>query len=244
MDRRLEAFPEGLPSEPGGEREELLALGAELRHCVAEAPLSSEFAESLRGRLEERPWELRTALRERPLLRAAAALLVISTIAAPVSALVLLLPNSERKDPIITMEPPVQVPDVILEESRPEIPVIPPSVPGFEGAFNADWQASVGRCNRMAVMQAQWFLAHSEADPSTAAQAPARLDWSNAETEDLVTEFERRALLGITTSLPSSLLERIESLLASTPEVEQVPALRAWNWILHGEGPPPVPQVF
>ena len=244
MDRRLEDFPEGLPAEAGAEAEELLALGAELQQCAAEVPLSADFAESLRGRLEERPWELRAALRERPMLRAAAALLVVSTIAAPVSALVLLLPQPAPKGPMITMEPPVQVPDVILEEARPEIPAIPPSVPGFADAFDADWQASVAQSNRTAVMQAQWFLAHPDADPSAAAPAPARLGWADATIEELVAEFERRALLGITTPLPGSLLERIESFLASTPKAEQVAALQAWNWVLHGEGPPPVPQVF
>lgn len=244
MDPRLEVFPEGLAAEAGVEGDELLALGEELQQSLANAPLAADFAESLRGRLEERPWELRTALRERPLLRAAAALLLVSTIAAPVSALILLLPNPEHTDPTITMEPPMQVPDVILEESRPELPVVPPSVPGFEGAFDADWQAAVARSNRTAVMQAQWFLAHPEADPAQAAPAPALLDWSAASAHELVVEFERRALLGMTTPLPSSLLERIEHFLALAPDDELVPALRAWNWVLHGEGPPPVPQLF
>ena len=240
MEPRPEAFPESLPTEAGAEVEELRTLGAELQQWANEVPLSAGFSESLRGRMEERPWELRIALRERPLLRVAAALLVISTIAAPVSALVLLLPGLERSDPMIMMELPVQVPDVVLEEARPEIPAIPPSVPGFD----SDWQASVAQSNRTAVMQAQWLQARSDADPAVAAPAPAHLEWTHASLAELVLEFERRALLGITTPLPGSLVERIESILADTPAADCPAALRAWHWILHGEGPPPVPQVF
>ena len=74
--------------------------------------------------------------------------------------------------------------------------------------------------------------------------APALLDWTQATEAQLIAEFERRALLGLTKPLPASLLERIEAQLALMPLADQAPALQAWHWILHGEGPPPVPQLF
>ena len=239
----MERFPEAPAPEAGPEWDELRALGEELQQHGAAVPVSADFAESLRGRLEERPWELRTALRERPLLRAAAALLVVSTIGAPVSALVLMLRPSPEPDPVLSWEQVLPPPEVV-EEHRPELHVVPPQVPGFEQAFDADWEASLAQSNRTAVMQAQWYLAHADAAERTASTAPALLDWTQATEAQLIAEFERRALLGLTKPLPASLLERIEAQLALMPLADQAPAVQAWHWILHGEGPPPVPQLF
>ena len=56
---------------------------------------------------------------------------------------------------------------------------------------------------------------------------------------------ERRAQLGLTTALPASLAERIEVALAELPQADSRPEwLKAWDWVLHGEGPPPTPQFF
>ena len=75
--------------------------------------------------------------------------------------------------------------------------------------------------------------------------APAHLDWVQTSLEDLQIEFERRAQLGLTTALPASLAERIEVALEQLGTEEERPDwLRAWDWVLHGEGPPPTPVFF
>lgn len=242
--------PERFPDWDGPEAEasewgELRALGEELQSCVpVEAPTSEDFSQELHARLEERPWELRTALRERPLLRAAAALLMISTVAAPVSALVLLLRPVAEDRPALTFEPPVALPDFVEEFERPEDPTVPPNIPGFEELFDADWQAAVARSNRAAVMIAQWHEAQQALPTDDASAQPARTDWADASRAELQAEFVRRARLGVTSALPASLVERLEAEFAAFDLTELPAELRAFQWMLHGQGPPPVPQVF
>jgi hypothetical protein len=247
MDPRSERFPDAPFADlPTGEWAELRALGEELQAVQPiEAELSAGFAEALRGRLESRPWEFRTALRERPLLRAAAALLVISTVAAPVSALVLLWRPAVANRVDLTWHQEGLPAEIEVGPQRPELPVVPPVFPaGFEDAFGADWRASIAASNRAAVMIAQWHQAQDGAAQRSASPSPAQLDWSAATLVDLQLEFERRALLGLTGVLPASLAERIDHFAATLVEGELPAEIQAWTWVLHGEGPPPVPEFF
>jgi len=247
MDPRSERFPDAPAADlPAGEWAELRALGEELQAAVpAEASLPAGFAEELRGRLESRPWEFRAALRERPLLRVAAALLVISTVAAPVSALVLLWRPAVESKLDLTWRQESLPAEIEEGPQRPELPVIPPVVPaGFEDAFGANWQASIAASNRAAVMFAQWHGSLAGATFKAPSPSPAFLDWSSASLEDLQQEFQRRALLGLTGVLPASLAERVDHF-ATILEGAELPAeIQAWTWVMHGEGPPPVPRYF
>lgn len=247
MDPRSERFPD-LPVADLADREwaELRSLGEELQEALpAEVGVSAGFSEELRANLASRPWEFRSALRERPLLRVAAALLVISTVAAPVSALVLLFqPEPESSHELIWERQvlPAEIEDAPI---RPELPAVPPAFPaGFEEAFGADWQAAIAMSNRTAVMIAQWHEAHAEESEFEPKLAPALLDWSEASLPDLQAEFERRAQLGLTSVLPASLTERVEHFIETLPEADRPAELKAWDWVLHGAGPPPVPRIF
>ncbi len=247
MDPRSERFPDApVPDLPAGEWAALRALGVELQEALpTEAALSDGFADELRHRVESRPWEFRTALRERPLLRVAAALLVVSTVAAPVSAFVLLWKPAVESRVDLTWRQQSLPAEIDEGPERPELPVVPPSVPaGFEDAFDADWQASVAASNRAAVMIAQWHDAQDEALLPAPSPSPARLDWSAASLQDLQLEFQRRAQLGLTAVLPASLAERVDHF-AATLDGASLPAeIQAWIWVLHGAGPPPVPHYF
>lgn len=247
MDPRSKRFPDAPVADlPAGEWAELRAMGEELQSTLpAGAELSANFADELRNRLESRPWEFRSALRERPLLRVAAALLVISTVAAPVSAWVLLWKPAPENQVDLTWDQHTLPAEIEVGPLRPELPVVPPVAPqGFEDAFGTDWQASIAASNRAAVMIAQWHDSLNGAVQDAPNPAPARLDWSSASLEDLRLEFQRRALLGVTSVLPASLAERVDHFAASL-EGEALPAeIQAWTWVLHGEGPPPVPRYF
>ena len=247
MDPRSERFPDAPFTDlPAGECAELRALGEELQSALpTEAELSAGFAEELRNRVENRPWEFRAALRERPLLRVAAALLVISTVAAPVSAFVLLWKPAVENRVDLTWRQQSLPAEIEEGPQRPELPVVPPIVPaGFEDAFDLGWQASIAASNRAAVMIAQWHDSLAGAVLDAPSPSPAQLDWSSASLEDLQNEFQRRAQLGLTSVLPASLAERVDHF-AATLVAEALPAeIQAWTWVLHGEGPPPVPHYF
>lgn len=247
MDPRSERFPDAPETDlADGERAALRALGEELQAALsAPTELSAGFAEGLRSRLESRPWEFRAALRERTLLRVAAALLVISSVAAPVSAIILLWKPAVESRVDLTWRQ--QNLAAVIEEGpqRPELPVVPPGAPsGFEAAFDADWRASIAVSNRAAVMIAQWHDAQAGARLAEPSPAPAQLDWSSASIEDLQREFQRRAQLGLTSALPSSLAERVEHFTTSMEAADLPAELQAWDWVLHGSGPPPVPRFF
>jgi hypothetical protein len=123
--------------------------------------------------------------------------------------------------------------------------VVPPDAPaGFEDAFDADWQASIATSNRTAVMIAQWHDAQNGAPLAAPNPSPARLDWSSASLEDLKNEFQRRAQLGLTSALPASLAERVDYFAATLDKAELPAEIQAWTWVLHGQGPPPVPHYF
>lgn len=242
----MERFPN--PPESGfdpAELQQLQQLGAELQeHCAAHA-VGDGFADELRERLVENRWELRTALRERPLLRVAAALLVISSIAAPVSALVFLFRSEAEKAPEIHFELPAALPEVVEGPAQREIPVVPPVPPEWDGAFGLEWEQALAQSNRSAVVCAQWHQAFGDTGGQDVEAAPARLDWVQASLAELEVEFQRRMQLGLTAALPASLAERIELALRELPDTQEQPEwLQAWAWVLHGEGPPPTPQFF
>lgn len=238
--------PRPLDAAPGpAEAAALDRLADELRAAVpAGAPLDAEFAEALRARLGEQPWTLRSALRERPLLRVAAALLILSTVAAPVSALVLLIRPAPQPETELSFElPPPPLP--ILEEAppQPQPTVVPPQDPGLADAFGIDWQRAVARSNRMAVVVEQWRAAQAGDRPEEVPAAPPMLAWHDADVDALVREFRRRAWLGLTSPPPSSLTARLDALRADGDEAALPVELRAWLWVLHGEAPP-VPAFF
>jgi len=233
-------------SESAADQLELQALAEELqRELPVGSPVSAEFSVRLRSSLSERPWSLRAALHQSPFLRAAAAVLVMSSVAAPVSALVFLLQPTEQAKFELGFELPTQFSQVIEEVPRPLEPTVPPLDADFENAFGLDWQAAVARSNRMALVIAQW----SDAVPSVAAfgvaaRTPQFQDWAQATAADLKSEFERRALLGLTQSAPSSLEQRLLELTDGLTDAELPAELAAWRWVLAGDGPPPVKVYF
>jgi hypothetical protein len=79
---------------------ELDRLAAELRSAVPPVALSGDFHDQLSQRLTK-SWSFRSAMDRNPLMRAAAGLLMISLIAAPVAALVTLLRPVEEAPPTL-----------------------------------------------------------------------------------------------------------------------------------------------
>jgi hypothetical protein len=215
------------------EEKQLDLLADELRQAVPDSPLSADFDNRLQARLAAQPWTLRSALQSNRLLRVAAALLFVTTVVGPVSALVLMFvrPEFVPTELVWLLGNPSQE-SVSVHEPVFE-PVIPPADPSLEEAFGLPWHKAVERSNRMALAILQWNRAYSSSEFPVPVQTPALMDWSQATEKDIKDEFERRCLLNLHSPPPASLAERIKTL---QNRGDVPPWLQAWRWVLEGSG--------
>jgi hypothetical protein len=215
-----------------GEQAELDALAGELEQ-LQQPVLSEGFVDQLQERLQAEPWTLRTAIHSNRMLRLAAALLLITTVGGPLSALVILFGNKEPETPVLDWELP-NLTELAEEPIEPRFdPVVPPTDPDLEEAFGLDWHAAVEQSNRMALVIRQWSDSNQEVADQQPSLAPALMDWSDASLTEIKQEFGRRCQLGIATPPPASLSERIKQLQGSDQELDWV---QAWQWVLDGPG--------
>ncbi len=233
---------------------ELDLLAEELRRACPAPDLSDAFAEELRARLAAHPWTLSSALRRNSLIRVAAMLLVLSTVAGPVAALVLLFRAPPKHVAEIIWTIPQPQPEVEEGPDHQPLPAVPPVDPAAGNAFGLDWQEALTRENRMALIVRQWHDAGLAS--GQAAAAPSRLDWSDAGRADLEAEFLRRCELGILASPSPGMVQRVRSFEPEAGRAAQnqdagtasaVDAwLAAWQWVLDRDASeqPEDPPIF
>jgi hypothetical protein len=202
-----------------------------MRKALPDPELSSDFADSLQIRLQ-RPWRFREALRRDRWIQVAASLLVMTTLAGPVAALVGFLLLEKQSVPVIGFEVPH--PSVKTEVmSPPQWQVIPPELTLEDGMFSLEWKAAVEVSNRMAQAISAWEK--SGKTFTQPAASPARQSWQGATVKELQQEWLRRCALGLTDPPPLDLQSRVRVL-----EKEQGPhpQLKAWRWTLFADGSP------
>jgi hypothetical protein len=218
---------------------ELDRLADELRDACGPVEMSSSFELDLQDRLQSNPWTLRVAMNNNRMLRVAAALLLVTTLGGPITALVMMFTPAPATTTEISMLPPQALPE-IEEDLQPEPEAaIPPVDPSLEVAFGLDWQQAVQRSNRMAQVVGQWRAGRKDLRPEAASPSPALMDWANASLSQLAIEFQRRCTLDLSSPPPAGLALRIRELYSAAKQSEPsaIPNwLQAWAWILDGPG--------
>jgi len=245
-------------SRPAGEHDPALeALARELREACPEPPLSRGFA----GRLQERlllesRWP--RLVRRSPLLRLAAGLLVACTLAAPATAVLVLLGRQEAA-PVVVFAPPVRQPPGLapraVPDSRPEPPPEPLDL------LETGWVEARERDNRLAVASLQWrrrFPVTGRAPGGLPADlelpAGARLglelrhglrtppadpvagSWEVAPADLLWAELERRLARGESGPPPAGLVGRVRELWRQRADAGTRGWLATWMEVLDGPG--------
>ena len=135
---------------------ELQEVADQLRAAHPDPELSEGFGPSLEASLQEEPWTLRGAFGRNPLLRAAAALLLFLSVAAPGAALLKLWTGPESSPPPIRILLPT--PPSSLEDPPHDLlaPVPPDRVAVGGEDLGPDWAKMVGRSNRLARAVLLW----------------------------------------------------------------------------------------
>ena len=202
-----------------------------MRKALPDPELSSGFAESLHARLRK-PWRFREALRRDRWIQVAASLLVMTTLAGPVAALVSFLLPEKPVIPVIGFEVPH--PSVKTELSTPpQWQVIPPEVTLEDGMFSLEWKVAVEVSNRMAQAISAWEKSGGTFIQPSA--SPARQSWHDATPKELHQEWLRRCALGLTDPPPLDLQSRVRVL---GKEKKTNPQLQVWRWTLFADGSP------
>lgn len=212
------------------EQAELDALAGELQQQLGPPAMSEGFVEQLQDRMQAQPWSLRSAIRRNSMLRVAAGLLLMTTVAGPVSALIILFAEKQAATPTVIWDPP-SLTETEEETPEPNINPLPPSSPKLEEAFGLDWHAAVEKSNRMALVIRQWNEAQQEVAEQQPSLKPEMMDWSGASLNQLEQEFRRRCQLGIVDAPQASLAERIMQVAP-----DQGAWVQAWQWALEGQG--------
>ncbi len=156
---------------------ELQEVADQLRAAHPDPELSEDFGPSLEASLQEEPWALRGAFGRNPLLRAAAALLLLLSVAAPGAALLKLWTGPESSPPAVRVLLPTPPPS--LEEPLHGIlaPVPPDRVAVGGEDLGPDWAKMVGRSNRFASAVLLWQKwEHDTGTPRPWGTVPAEAD--------------------------------------------------------------------
>lgn len=216
---------EFLPSE----LESLDQLAEDLHKAVEPAPLSEDFHDRLEIRLRK-SWSFRSALDRNPLMRAAAGLLMISLIAAPVAALVTLF------------APPVEAPPVLGFDALPE----------FSEAERESWQNEGGEGPAAIVgpedefdlpvvpMSEERMRALEQRNRLSQAGASLRaLEGGQGQSSDedhmLWSLFLESCVEGPERSLDQGLRDQVSALAQRQDlDASAATALAAWRWVLEG----------
>lgn len=234
------------------EEARLDAFAAELREAHAQPVLSEE----LRGRLDReldqallavparRDWRL--TLERSPWMRAAAGLLLLAVIAAPVSAVWSLLAKPDREPVVLGFDP--AIPELPRTEREAEVAdMIQPPLEEDLPVFDQAALEALARSNRLAMAGQSWATAKDEggldqalvtrADRQVAIEEVAvRRVWAETDARELWDAFLLHVAQGRQNLPPEALFARVKTLLAAQSEEAPVPAgLAAWHWVATGE---------
>lgn len=235
---------------------QLRALEEELRTSWPHTPLSPGFARRLEDRLvaESRFPRL---VRRSPLLRLAAALLVACTLAAPATAVLVLLARREPA-PVVVFAPAAPADGLVPRPLPAAEPVPPPDLPDL---LETGWVQARQRDNRLALASLQWrqrfpVAGRAPAGLPSGLEMPfgARLglelrlglrappagplaeDWAEAPADLLWAELERRLARGESAPPPEGLVARVHRLWEEEPDAGTRGWLASWLEILDGPG--------
>ncbi len=207
------------------ERLALEQLAQELREAHPHPALSTGFLEELSLRVQSK-WSFRSAMKRNPVIRVAAGLLMISLVAAPVSAFVILLHKPKSAPQPLGFAPVEELPQEMLSTSAQ--PSAPTQVIGPEDEFDlpGSWSQArlnaLERANRLAQAGASW-----RQQPSGVA----------THIEDgLWKRFLEACAQGdnqVDVAWLESTLNELRAL--AQPSPAQQTALVAWNWVASGQ---------
>lgn len=244
---------------PEQEQHELDLLAAELRSAIPVAELSSDFQERLESRMRS-SWTLRGAFERNALIRAAAALLMVTLAAAPVAAWVGLWPQQKKNPPAIGFD----LPEVVdVDEHDPAVD----GVNGNQviGPLDEYDSFQLSEESTLAIQQKNFRVrieyAHDSllaADAAAVARGEGHLNLfpemvtnSDGVSGQLGTfsslnswpglwqEFGARCNSNASVDLSAALLSRCQEALATelsaAASPEEVAARAAWSWVLYGD---------
>jgi hypothetical protein len=236
---------------PEQEQHELDLLAAELRDAMPVSELSSDFQQRLEARMRS-SWTLRGAFERNGLIRAAAAMLMVTLAAAPVAAWVGLWPQQKKNPPAIAFDLPEMIDvDESLDAhgDLSEMKVIGP-VDEFDLlGLSEDSRLALQQNNyraRLELAKAS-LLAASEASVAQGAGPLAFVTRSQASQPaaqsdswiGLWQEFGRLCLAEPMDDLSAALLARCHALLSTelsaNAPAEEIAARAAWGWVLYGK---------
>lgn len=244
---------------PQEEQHELDLLAAELRDAMPVAELSADFQQRLETRMRT-SWTIRSAFESNGLIRAAAALLMVTLAAAPVAAWVGLWPQQKKNPPAIAFD----LPEVIdVDESQDpfgdlaDSKVIGPVDEFDTFGFSEESTLAIQQSNyRVRLEYAQASL--EAADAASVARGDGMLmlfpdlvsRGSGVSTKPgslnswpgLWQEFGARCKIGRPRDLSPALLSRCQEALATSVKAdafpEEIAARAAWNWVFFGDVAP------
>lgn len=217
-----------LPTE-FADQPELDALAEELRAACVVTELKPGFEGELQQLLTP-AWTWKKALGRDPWMRLAAGLLVMSTVAAPVAAVMEWVFRSPKTSVVLGFEPWTPPLEVDTEDGW-DPGTVPPFISMEDGPFGLSWQNAVELSNRMAKAVAQWKQTHPLGGAFSS--APAFLVWDKVGAKALEHELIRRCALGILDPPPAGLVSRVQKLANDGGHAE---ALKGWLWVLNGTG--------
>ncbi len=234
------------------EEARLDAFAGELREAHAPPALSAELRARLDREMDQvlltvpsrRDWRL--TLERSPWMRAAAGLLLLAVIAAPVSAVWSLLTKPHREPVVLGFDP--AIPELPRTEREDEIAdMIQPPLEEDLPVFDQAALEALARSNRLAMAGQSWATDREEggldqalvarADRQVAIEDVAvRRGWPETDARELWDAFLLHVAQGRRSLPPEALFARVETLLAAQPEGASVPAgLAAWHWVATGE---------
>jgi hypothetical protein len=219
----------------------LSAFASELRQAHPGVELSPSFEIELADGLRN-SWSWRGSIRQSPLLRIAASLLLLTALAVPVAAVVALLQTPDSDRPEIGFQMPTEL---LIDRESPQVPrVVPPSEPlGDDLLFDGAWALAIEQQNRFAQASASWQIRFLESpiaadlfkQRQTAVQALARRE-NNPAAVELFEQLESALQSGeYPTAFPCSSQELIDQL-ALAPDL--APFLAGWLWVMSAQVPP------
>jgi len=220
---------------------DFLDFEEELRSAHAEPKLSPSFADDLVEGLQTR-WSWQRSMRQNPLMRVAASLLLLAATAVPVAAIVALMQTPELDLPEIGFHVPA---DVTVDRQLPTQPdvVLPNEPMGDDLVFDEAWAEAVAQQNRFAQAARSWHARF--VDSADGAEALVQRQWAleqlarrenNPHALELFQTFEHALDSGdFPLSLPHTKQELID-MLALAPDLG--PFLAGWLWVVAAQTPP------
>lgn len=205
-------------------------IAGELRSAFSDPDLSEHFRAVLQARIQEKPWSLRGAFVRSPLLRVAATVLLMLSVAAPGAALFALWKDSSSE--VNPIEVRFREPAPSLENSPPDVlkPVAPEEF-AVDAEYAAPGLIDFKKKRRLALAVAHWSSHGRTADLQPAWPglrleiSPVNL-WENLEA----------ALVSQQESIPADTERQVRDAWSRCGPNDEV-WLAPWMWVLDNEIP-------